>query len=77
MIRIYDFISLTIATRVHINVVANSDVDHAQKALISLLEFFLIEDLDGQDAVLGDFAVIGLGYGNLVCKGQERGASVV
>jgi hypothetical protein len=45
--------------------IINSDVDNSKKALISLFKFFLIKDLDGQDAFLGDFAVIGLGSGKL------------
>jgi hypothetical protein len=40
---------------------ANADVNHAKEALITSLEFLLIENLNGQNAVFSDFPEIELG----------------
>ena len=45
----------TISSSVEVNHVANADVDHSQEALILLLEFLLVKDLDGEDAVFRRF----------------------
>lgn len=42
----------TIAAGIEINDAANANIDHPQKALILLLELFLVEDLDGEYAFL-------------------------
>jgi hypothetical protein len=48
---------LTIATSIEVDDIAYPDVDHAQEALILLLELLLVKDLYGEDALFGDFAV--------------------
>lgn len=42
----------TVTADIQIDYATNSDVDHAEKALILLLEFLLIEYLHRQDAFL-------------------------
>ena len=45
---------LTITASVQIDNAANAHIDHTKKALVPLLELLLVEDLDGQYALLGD-----------------------
>jgi len=45
---------LTIASNIHIKDVAHLNVDRAKEALVSLLEFLLIKDLDRQHTLIGD-----------------------
>lgn len=44
----------TIATHLEVDDISDAHVDHTEKALILLLEFLLVENLDGQDAIFVD-----------------------
>jgi hypothetical protein len=44
----------TISTSVQVHNIANSDIDHAEKTLVLLLEFLLVKYLNRQNAILGD-----------------------
>jgi hypothetical protein len=48
---------LTIPTSFQVNDITDANINHAQKALVSLLKFFLVKYLDCKDAVFVDFAV--------------------
>ena len=48
----------TVAADVHINHIADADIDDAEKALVLLLEFLLVENLNGQNAVFRRFPAI-------------------
>ena len=48
----------TVSSRIQVNDAANAHIDNAQKALILLLELLLVEDLDCENALLGDFPVL-------------------
>jgi hypothetical protein len=46
--------SHTISAHVQVNHITNADIDDSQEALILLLEFLLVKDLDRKDAVFRD-----------------------
>ena len=48
----------TVATNVHVYHIADSHVDDAEKSLVLLFEFLLVEDLNGEDAVFRRFPAI-------------------
>lgn len=47
----------TVAAHLQIDDISNANVDNAKEALILLLEFLLVKDLNRQDAVFVDFPV--------------------
>lgn len=44
----------TITTHLSIDDISNAHINHAEETLILLLEFLLVENLDGKDTILVD-----------------------
>lgn len=49
---------LTLAAQLEVNDLRNGHIDDTEEALITLLELFLVEDLNGQDGAILDGTVV-------------------